>query len=290
MSRVQANGLELEYDTFGDPANPPVVLVMGLGAQMITWEAEFCELLAARGFFVVRYDNRDVGLSTYLDHLPAPDIAALVAGDLSTVPYLLSDFADDAVGLFDALGFAKPHVVGASMGGMIVQQLAIDHPDRLSSLTSIMSTTGDRAVGQAEPWALAILMRPPATTREQAINDGVDAFRKLGSPGYPDDDEFLRTKVAEHYDRAQHPVGALRHTAAVVASGDRTAGLREVRVPAVVVHGEADPLVNVDGGKATAEAIPGAELVLIPGMGHNLPRAVWPEIVDAIVRATARSQ
>ncbi|WP_284740963.1 alpha/beta fold hydrolase [Amycolatopsis sp. RTGN1] len=282
MARAQANGLELEYDTFGDPGGPPLVLVMGLGAQMITWEDGFCELLAARGFFVVRYDNRDVGLSTWLDELPAPDLAALAGGDLTTAPYRLSDLADDAVGLFDALGIGRAHVVGASMGGMIVQQLAIDHPDRLLSVTSIMSTTGDPAVGQAEPWALAMLTRPPASTREQALADSVDGYRRLGSPGYPDDEAFLLAKAALHYDRARHPVGTLRQAAAVLASGDRTAGLRSVRLPALVVHGDADPLIDVSGGKATAEAIPDAELLVIPGMGHNLPRAVWPALASAI--------
>jgi pimeloyl-ACP methyl ester carboxylesterase len=290
MARAQANGLELEYDTFGDPANPALVLVMGLGAQMITWEDGFCELLAGHGFFVVRYDNRDVGLSTWLDHLPAPDLPAIAAGDLTTAPYRLSDLADDAVGLFDALGIGRAHVVGASMGGMIVQQLAIDHPDRLLSLTSIMSTTGDPAVGRAEPWALALLSRPPANTREQAIADSVEGYRRLGSPGYPDDEAFLLAKAALHHDRARHPVGTLRHAAAVMASGDRTAGLRSVRLPALVVHGDADPLIDVSGGKATAEAIPDAELVVFPGMGHNLPRAVWPELADAIGRVTARSK
>ncbi len=288
MARAQANGLELEYDTFGDPGGPPLVLVMGLGAQMITWEDGFCELLAARGFFVVRYDNRDVGLSTWLDDLPAPDLAALAAGDLATAPYRLSDLADDAVGLFDALGIDRAHVVGASMGGMIVQQLAIDHPDRLLSVTSIMSTTGDPAVGRAEPWALALLARPPASTREQALADSVDGYRRLGSPGYPDDEAFLLAKATLHYDRARHPVGTLRHAAAVMASGDRTSGLRSVRLPALVVHGDADPLIDVSGGKATAEAIPGAELLVIPGMGHNLPRAVWPTLVSAIGRVAGQ--
>ncbi|UOZ06755.1 alpha/beta fold hydrolase [Amycolatopsis sp. WQ 127309] len=288
MARAQANGLELEYGTFGDPAAPPLVLVMGLGAQMITWDDGFCELLASRGFFVVRYDNRDVGLSTYFDELPPPDLGALFAGDRSSAPYLLADLADDAVGLFDALGIAKAHVVGASMGGMIVQQLAIDHPDRLLSVTSIMSTTGDPAVGQAEPWALAVLTRPPATTREQALADSVEGYRRLGSPGYPDDDAFLLAKATMRFDRARHPEGTLRHAAAVMASGDRTSGLHSVELPALVVHGDADPLIDVSGGKATAAAIPGAELLVIPGMGHNLPRAVWPEVADAIGRVTGQ--
>ncbi|AUI64154.1 alpha/beta fold hydrolase [Amycolatopsis sp. BJA-103] len=282
MPRARVNGLELEYDTFGSPADPPLVLVMGLGAQMVTWETGFCELLAEGGFHVVRFDNRDIGLSSYLDDLPVPDLAALASGDLTTAPYLLSDLASDVTGLFDALGFERAHVVGASMGGMIVQQLAIDSPERLLSLTSIMSTTGDPSVGHPEPEALAGLTRPPAATREQAIEDGVTWFKLVGSPGHPSDDEFLRMKATRNYDRANHPAGALRQAAAVVASGDRTAKLREVRVPTLVIHGESDPLINVSGGKATAEAIPDAELVVFPGMGHELPRQLWPAIAETI--------
>ncbi len=282
MPRARVNGLELEYDTFGSPADPPLVLVMGLGAQMVTWETGFCELLAEGGFHVVRFDNRDIGLSSYLDDLPVPDLAALASGDLTTAPYLLSDLASDVTGLFDALGFERAHVVGASMGGMIVQQLAIDSPERLLSLTSIMSTTGDPSVGHPEPEALAGLTRPPAATREQAIEDGVTWFKLVGSPGHPSDDEYLRMKATRNYDRANHPAGALRQAAAVVASGDRTARLREVRVPTLVIHGESDPLINVSGGKATAEAIPDAELVVFPGMGHELPRQLWPAITETI--------
>lgn len=282
MPRAHVNGLELEYDTFGSPANPPLVLVMGLGAQMVTWETGFCELLAEGGFHVVRFDNRDIGLSTYLDDLPVPDLSALAAGDLRTAPYLLSDLASDVIGLFDALGFERAHVVGASMGGMIVQQLAIDSPDRLLSLTSIMSTTGDPSVGHPEPAALAALTRPPAATREQAIENSVSWFKLVGSPGHPSDEEYLRAKAARNHDRADHPAGALRQAAAVVASADRTAKLREVRVPTLVLHGESDPLINVSGGRATAEAIPDAELVLFPGMGHELPRQLWPAIAETI--------
>lgn len=289
MPRARVNGLELEYDTFGSPADPPLVLVMGLGAQMVTWEVGFCELLAAGGFHVVRFDNRDVGLSSYLDDLPTPDLAALAAGDPATAPYLLSDLAADVTGLFDALGFGRAHVVGASMGGMIVQQLAIDSPGRLLSLTSIMSTTGDPSVGHPEPAALAGLTRPPAATREQAIEDGVEWFKLVGSPGHPSDEEFLRMKATRNYDRANHPAGALRQAAAIVASGDRTAKLREVRVPTLVIHGESDPLINVSGGKATAEAIPDAELLLFPGMGHELPRQLWPAIADAIIAHARRA-
>ncbi|WP_033292322.1 alpha/beta fold hydrolase [Amycolatopsis jejuensis] len=288
MPRAQANGLELEYDTFGDPAQPPVVLVMGLGAQMITWEEGFCELLAGRGFHVVRFDNRDAGLSTSLDDHGVPDLAAVMAGT-SKAPYLLPDLAGDVTGLFDALGFAKAHLVGASMGGMVAQQVAIDHPDRLLSLTSIMSTTGDPAVGQTSPAALASLTRERAATREEAIEQSIAAYRVTGSPGYPATEEYLRHKATRAYDRAQHPFGMQRQAAAVVASGDRTERLRDVRVPTVVLHGDADVMIDVSGGKATAAAIPGAELVILPGMGHNLPEPLWPDIVDAIQRATTRA-
>jgi pimeloyl-ACP methyl ester carboxylesterase len=288
MPRAKANGLELEYDTFGDPAGPPLVLVMGLGAQMITWETGFCELLAGHGFHVVRFDNRDVGLSGYLDELGVPDVSAVATGRVAA-PYLLSDLADDTVGLFDALGFAKAHVVGASMGGMVVQQLAIDHPDRLLSVTSIMSTTGDPSVGQASPAALATLTRAPAPTREESIEQSIAAYRTTGSPGYPATEEYLRAKAARNYDRALHPEGTSRQAAAVLASGDRTERLRDVRLPFAVVHGDADPLVNVSGGKATAAAVPDAELVLLPGMGHDLPEPLWPEIAGTIVRTAARA-
>ncbi|HWD02068.1 MAG TPA: alpha/beta hydrolase [Amycolatopsis sp.] len=284
MPRARTNGLELEYDTFGNPTHPPLVLVMGLGAQMVTWETGFCELIASHGFFVVRFDNRDIGLSTYLDELGSPDLAAVASGR-AKAPYLLSDLADDTVGLFDALGFAKAHVVGASMGGMVVQQLAIDHPGRLLSLTSIMSTTGDPTVGQTSPAALATLARPPASTREEAIEQSVANYRVTGSPGYPLTDGQLRAKATRGYDRAQHPAGTLRQGAAILASGDRTEALRSVRLPAAVVHGDADPMIDVSGGKATAAAIADAELLILPGMGHDLPEPLWPQIVGAIVRA-----
>ncbi|SDY81400.1 Pimeloyl-ACP methyl ester carboxylesterase [Amycolatopsis xylanica] len=284
MPRLRSNGLELEYDTFGSPADPPLVLVMGLGAQMITWDADFCGLLAAEGFHVVRFDNRDIGLSEYLDDLPLPDLQAIAAGDRSTVPYVLADMAADVAGLFDALGFAKAHVVGASMGGMIVQQLAIDHPDRLLSLCSIMSTTGDPTVGQADPAALQALLRPPAAGREASIAQSSDTLRILSSPGFPSTEEFFVAKATRAYDRAYHPAGGARQTAAVIASPDRTAALAGVRVPTLVIHGEADPLVGVSGGKATAAAIPDAELLIVAGMGHDLPRGAWQTLVQAIAR------
>jgi pimeloyl-ACP methyl ester carboxylesterase len=286
MPHVESNGLQLAYESFGNPTDPPLVLVMGLGTQLLGWPPEFCQLIADRGFQVVRFDNRDIGLSTYLDDLPTPDLAAIMGGDRTTAPYLIADFADDVVGLFDALGFAKAHVVGASMGGMIVQQLAIDHPDRLLSLCSIMSTTGDPNVGQATPEALALLTRPPAISRAEAIAQGVLGLQMLSSPGYPEIDEVQAIKAAAAYDRAFNPAGALRQTAAIVASPDRTEGLRSVTVPSLVIHGTDDPLVNISGGEATVAAIPGATWLAIPGMGHDIPPGAWPVIVDAIVANT----
>ena len=280
---MTANGLELEYETFGDPTDPPLVLIMGLSAQMTAWPEGFCNLLAEQGYHVIRFDNRDIGLSTYLDDLPPTDLAAVLGGDFSTAPYRLSDFANDTAGLLDALNIRSAHIVGASMGGMIAQQLVIDHPDRVRSLCSIMSTTGDRTVGQGSEAAMAVLLRPAAKDRETAIANGISGARVIGSPGYPATGEELLAKTTAAYDRAFHPAGALRQTAAVVSSPDRTEGLHKVTVPTVVIHGADDPLVNVSGGEATATAIPGASLLIIPGMGHDLPTALWSTVADAIV-------
>ncbi|HEV3357339.1 MAG TPA: alpha/beta hydrolase [Pseudonocardiaceae bacterium] len=283
MPRVTANGLELEYETFGDPTDPPLVLIMGLSAQMTTWPEGFCNLLAEQGYHVIRFDNRDIGLSTYFDDLPKVDLPAVLGGDFTTAPYRLSDFADDTIGLLDALGIAKAHIVGASMGGMIAQQLTIDHPDRVRSLCSIMSTTGDRTVGQSTEAAMAVLLRPAADDRETIIANAVAGRKVIGSPGYPTSNEELIAGATAAHDRAFHPAGVLRQMAAVVASPDRTEGLHKVTVPTTVIHGGDDPLVNVSGGEATATAVPGASLLIIPGMGHDLPTALWSKIADAIV-------
>ncbi|HEX4723941.1 MAG TPA: alpha/beta hydrolase [Pseudonocardiaceae bacterium] len=286
MPQVEANGLRLEYDTFGNPNDTPLVLIMGLGAQMISWPVAFCQQYADQGYHVVRFDNRDCGLSTQLDDLPQPDLAAILGGDRSTVPYLMSDFANDTVGLFDALGFARAHVVGASMGGMIAQQLVIDHPDRVASLCSIMSTTGEPTVGQATPEALAMLTRPPAASRDEAIEQGVAALKLISSPDYPTKDEVLRERATAAYDRAHNPIAGLRQTAAIVASPDRTGGLHGVRVPTLVIHGTKDPLVNHSGGEATVAAVPGSTWLSVPGMGHDLPDELWPTYLEAIVANT----
>lgn len=289
MAKAAANGIELEYDDFGDPADPALLLVMGLGTQMTGWPEAFCGLLAGRGYRVVRFDNRDIGLSTQFDHLPTPDVMAILGGDHATVPYLLADLAEDAVGLLDALGIERAHVVGASMGGMIVQEMAIKHQDRLLSLCSIMSTTGDREVGQASPEAMTALLSPPGGNREDAIARSMTVQRTISSPGYPPADEWLRERATLGYDRAFRPAGSARQLAAIIGSPDRTAALGAVTVPTVVLHGEQDPLVNVSGGKATAAAIPGARLVLFPGMGHDLPEALFGPFADAIADNAARA-
>jgi pimeloyl-ACP methyl ester carboxylesterase len=289
MATAQANGLKLEYDTVGDPGDPALLLVMGLGAQLIDWPAEFCARLAGRGYHVIRFDNRDAGLSDGLDHLGAPDIAAVFAGDFRTAPYRLADLAADTAGLLDALGIDRAHVVGVSMGGMIAQQLALDVPDRVRSLCSIMSTTGDRSVGLSTPEALAALTRPAAANRDEAIAAVVATSRIIGSPGFPEDPSELLRRATAKVDRAYRPAGRARQYAAILASPDRTARLAEVTVPTVVIHGENDPLVDVSGGRATAAAIPGAELVVVPGMGHDLPVDAWPQIIDAIDRTARRA-
>jgi len=279
---ARVGDIELAYETFGDPADPPVLLVMGLGTQMLGWPDELCEDLARRGHFVVRFDNRDIGLSTHLHAAPAADIAAIFAGDTSSASYTLSDMAADAVGLLDALGIDAAHVVGASMGAMIAQTIAIEHPGRVRTLTSIMSTTGDLAVGTASKEALAVLLAPPADDREEAMERAVATYRVIGSPGYELDEAGLRERAGVAFDRAFDPPGVARQLAAIWASGDRTPRLRELRVPTLVVHGEQDPLVGVSGGRATAAAIPGAELVILDGMGHDLPRELLPELADRI--------
>jgi pimeloyl-ACP methyl ester carboxylesterase len=283
------NGIELAYQTFGERSEPALLLVMGLGAQLIHWPEEFCERLAGRGFFVVRFDNRDVGHSTKMDDAPAPDLLALAVGDASAATYTLDDMADDVIGLLDHLALDTAHVAGASMGGMIAQTLAIRHPQRVLSVCSIMSTTGDPEVGQARPEALAVLTAQAPSDRDSYVEFHVDAFKAIGSPGFALDEEFLRWRAAATYDRSYYPDGFRRQLAAIISSGDRTQALAQVSVPTVVIHGADDPLITVSGGEATAQAIPGAELVVIPGMGHDLPPGVWDRIIDAITANAERA-
>jgi pimeloyl-ACP methyl ester carboxylesterase len=289
MPTVFANGLELDYDSFGSAEDPPLVLIMGFSVQKIAWDEAFCQLLADRGFFVIRFDNRDVGLSTKITDAPEPNLAAAFSGDFSSASYHLEDMADDTAGLLDGLGIPAAHIVGASMGGMIAQTLATHHPQRVRSLCSIMSTTGNPSVGQPSPEAIGALLNPPPQTRDEAMDQAVSVGRVIGSPDYPADEGAVRELAGRAWDRNHDPNGIVRQLLAIMAQADRTEPLGSLRIPTLVVHGEADPLINVSGGRATAAAIPGARLVVIPGMGHDLPVGVWPQVVDAIVGNTARA-
>jgi pimeloyl-ACP methyl ester carboxylesterase len=283
MPRVSANSIDIEYEEFGDPEAEPALLIMGLGMQMIAWDDDFCAQLAERGFRVIRFDNRDAGLSTHMVDAPEPNLFAAMTGDHASATYTLDDMADDTAALLDALGIGSAHIIGASMGGMIAQTLAIRHPERVRSLTSIMSTTGSPAVGQPTPDAMAALLAPPPPPqRDAVIARAVETFRTIGSPGELFDEPSVRRRAERAFDRDHDPVAMGRQLVAILASGDRTDRLRTLDMPAVAVHGDKDPLVGPDGGAATAEAIPGATLVSIPGMGHDLPRPLWPLVFDAI--------
>jgi len=282
---AHVNGIDIEYVTSGDPADPPLLLVMGLGAQLIAWPELFVDQLTARGFFTIRFDNRDAGLSTKF--AGTADFMALFSGDLSSAPYFVEDMAEDALCLLTSLGIERAHVVGISMGGMITQAMVIADPERFISVCCIMSTTGDPTVGGPTGEAVSALLRPPAGNRDEAIAASLLGSRVISSPGFPFDVDLVTRRAGAAYDRSYCPDGTGRQLAAILASPDRTAGLRRVKLPFLVIHGEDDPLVSVSGGKATAAAVPGSKLVLIPGMGHDLPDAVWDEIIDAIVANAA---
>ena len=288
LCRVSPN-IELCYETFGDPGDPTALLIMGLATQMIAWPDEFCRDLAGRGFHVVRFDNRDAGRSTHVPG-PPPTVGQLLRRSRGAAHYLLSDMAADAAGLLRELDLAPAHVIGASMGGMIAQTLAARHPESVRSLTSIMSTTGGRWVGQPAPWLYPVLLRRPGQGRDAAIERTVAVFSKIGSRDLDQDFDHIRQIAARSYDRDHDPRGPGRQLAAIVASGDRTAELRRIAVPTVVIHGTADRLIAPSGGRATARAIPGARLIKIERMGHDLPRAVWPRIIDAIAENAARAE
>ena len=289
MPTAAANGIEICYDTIGDPAEPTLLLVNGLGSQLLSWDPEFCAALADRGFHVVRYDNRDVGLSTHVD--ARVDVLGVMraraAGEaLPPVPYTLSDMAADAVGLLDHLGVDRAHVLGASMGGMIAQTIAIEHPDRVITLTSIMSTTGDPDVGTPTGEALTALLAPPAQTREEYQESLVAHAAVWGSPGLYDTDR-LRALGGDAWDRDHDVFGVGRQMAAISASGSRSRALAGLAVPTLVIHGTADTLVQPSGGERTAEVIPGATLLMIEGMGHDLAPPLWPQIIEAVTAHAA---
>jgi len=274
---AHVNGIDIEYVTSGDPGAPALLLVMGLGQQLITWPEAFVERLTAHGFFTVRFDNRDSGLSTKFEGVP--DFVALLSGDASSVPYMVEDMADDAAALLGALGIERAHVVGVSMGGMITQALAIHHATHVLTACSVMSTTGDHTVGAPTVEALAALLRPAARSREEAVAASLRSNRVLSSPGFPFDVDLMTRRAESAYDRSYCPEGTARQVAAVLASPDRTGGLRGVKIPFLVIHGEEDPLLTVSGGRATAAAVPGSTLIVIPGMGHDLPEEVWDRII-----------
>lgn len=286
IQRVSVNGIEIAYETFGDPSNPPMLLVMGLGTQMLAWPDEMCQALADAGHFVIRYDNRDVGLSTHID-APVPSTRDLLMR--RKVAYTLSDMASDGVGLIDALELERVHLVGASMGGMISQTVAIEHPHRVESLTLIMTTSGSRRVGQPTPRIIQrMAKRPLATSREEAVQQTVDTYRVIGSPGHIDEDR-VRDLAGRAYDRSYDPGGAQRQLAAIMAQPNRTAALARLDVPSLVVHGLEDPLVSASGGLALAKAIPGARFVGYQGMGHDLPATMAEPIVDEVLDLVART-
>ena len=294
MPQVKSNGIHLEYESFGPEDREAILLIMGLGAQLTMWPVELCEELVKRGYRVIRYDNRDVGLSYKFDDLGMPDMTAifgaLMAGKTATAPYALDEMAKDAVGILDALGVKCAHIAGASMGGMIAQLVAANHPERALSLTSIMSTTGNPAVPQGKPEAMAVLMTPaPEGDIPAAIERGMLAWNTIGSPGYRMDEATLRQWVTRDVNRSLYPVGVARQMAAIVANGDRREMLKKLKLPAVVLHGADDPLVPVEGGKDTAENIPGAELRVVPGMGHDFPLALVNTFADAIEAAAKRA-
>lgn len=293
MARVTANGIAIEYDTFGSRDARPLLLVMGLGAQMIHWREEFCEMLAARNHYVIRFDNRDAGLSEKFGHLGVPDVAEmaarLLAGEPAQAPYTLDDMAADALGLLDALEVGAAHICGASMGGMIVQAMALNAPERVRSLTSIMSSTGNPELPPATEEAMAAMLSPAATNREEAIERTLRVSSVIGSPAYRLPEEEARKRAADSYDRSFYPEGVARQMAAVAAHGNRKPALMVLEVPALVIHGAADPLVPVAGGQDTHASLKGSTLMVLEGMGHDLPEPLWPEIADAIEALTTRS-
>ncbi|MDA0636493.1 alpha/beta fold hydrolase [Nonomuraea sp. MCN248] len=278
-SIASAHGIDIAYESFGSPGGRPLLLIMGLGAQLVHWDDQFCELLADQGHHVVRFDNRDAGLSTHLHDAGVP-------GSGRPAPYLLDDMAEDAAAVMDALGWPAAHVMGASMGGMIAQALALRHPERVLTLTSIMSMPGGSVAPPTEA-ARAVLFARPATSREGVVAQAVATASVIGSPGYEPDRERVERLAGLAFDRCHDPAGVARQYAAIVSSPDRTEALARLDVPTLVIHGADDPLIPLAGGQATAAAIPGAELKVFPGMGHDLPRALWAEIVEAVTKLTA---
>ena len=294
MSRITANGIQIEYETFGNPSDRPLLLIIGLGGQMIQWDDDLCKDLVKRGHYVIRFDNRDVGLSTKFDEAGVPNLietfGKIMQGEKIEPPYTLDDMADDAVGLLDALGIRKAHICGMSMGGMIAQTIVIRHPSRVLSLISIYSTTGNPKVPQPKPEVIGMLIAPPPNEREANIEHMLGVFKTIAGPGFPLDAKWTRKIMAESYDRCFYPQGIVRQLVAILTQVNRVPALASVKIPTLVVHGTSDPLAPAEGGKDTAKAIPGAQLMLIDGMGHDLPHGgAWPRIVEAIAAHTVNT-
>lgn len=295
MPQIEANGLDIEYESFGPENRETILLIMGLGAQLTQWPIELCDELVTRGYRVVRFDNRDVGLSSRIERDRAfaftDAFFSLASGKPAFVPYSLSDMAADAVGLLDALGIEKAHIVGASMGGMIAQLVAAEYPERTLSLTSIMSSSGNPLLPHPRPRVLSLMMSPAPHARdtEAIVTRGVKTYETIGSPGFPTDEETLREWVTRDAERAYYPAGVMRQMAAVLTNGDRRPKLRRIKAPTVVLHGSDDPLVPVAAGEDTAANIEGAELRIVEGMGHDMPLALIDTIADAIVAAAERA-
>ena len=286
MPNVTSNGIQIEYDTFGDISSPVLLLIMGGGSQMIYWEVEFCELLAKKGLYVIRFDNRDVGLSTKFEDAGIPDIMAAMKGESISPAYTLEDMADDAVGLLDALGIEKAHICGASVGGMIAQVVSYRYSERVLSLISIMSSTGNPELPQIEPDILAEVYKTVPDEREAYIEHYVNMWRKLWSPGFPFEENRLRALMAESYDRSYYPQGMTRQSAAVIAHGYQKKSIASIKAPTLVIHGNKDPFMSLEGGKETAQLIQGAKILIIDGMGHDMPKEAWPAMIDAISNHT----
>jgi pimeloyl-ACP methyl ester carboxylesterase len=290
VENVGPSKIKIVYQRFGDRTLPPVFLIMGAGAQMINWPEGFCLELASCGLHPIRFDNRDAGLSTHFSDAPVPDFPRIQSGDFSTVTYTLSDMAADTVGLMDALGYDSVHLVGASMGGMIAQTIAIEFPHRVRSLTSMMSTTGHHSVGQADYAVLAGLGSPPYDDRQAYIDWQIKSRKAIGSPKYPLDEKYAAEIAGMAWDRDHDSLSMMRQAAAVIKSGDRTEKLHSMRIPTLVIHGENDKMIDISGGRATAAAITDAELVTFEGMGHDLPKPLWSEFATRIANLIHRAE
>jgi len=294
MAKAAANGIEIEYETFGNPSDRALLLIIGLGGQLLQWDEVLCRELAACGHYVIRYDNRDTGLSSKIDKAGEPNfrdsLEKVISGDKSVAPYSIGDMADDAAGLIKALGIPAAHICGMSMGGMIAQTLALRHPSLVLSLISIYSTTGNPRLPQPKPEILGTLLTPPPTEREANIEYMLRFFKMIAGPAFPVDEKWTRRMLAASYDRFFYTAGIARQLLAILTQDNRTAALTSIKAPTLVIHGTADPLASVEGGKETAASIPGAELLLIEGMGHDLPHGgAWPKIVEAIAAHTQKA-